>query len=245
MLRDYEKLMNKKAINILKIDKVNFSYPIHRWGFIKNRNITDGFSLLDISLSLYAGESVGIIGQNGSGKSTLAKVISGVYQPDKGKIYSVGKKSPLIELGAGFDHELSAKENIYLYGLLIGISYGFLKMNYKDILKFSGLEKFENYPLRTFSSGMLARLAFSIATCFTPDLLIIDEALSVGDKEFIKISKSRINSLLNNGAAIVLISHDFEAIKLLTSTCIWLENGRIKEVGGSDFITDQYMKAVR
>ena len=236
--------MNKKVINILKINNVYFSYPTHHWRFIKKRNNSDGFSLFDINFSVQKGESIGIIGQNGSGKSTLAKVISGVYQPDKGNIYSVGKKSPLIELGAGFDHELSSKENIYLYGLLIGIPYGFLKMSYKDILKFSGLEKFEKYPLRTFSSGMLARLAFSIATCFTPDLLIIDEALSVGDKEFMKISKSRINSLLDNGAAIVLISHDFEAIKSLTSTCIWLENGRIKEVGSSDFITDQYMRAV-
>ncbi len=237
--------MDANKLPVVEIKNLFFSYPIIRKEKYTKERVLKTFSLFDISFTVKEGESIGIIGRNGSGKSTLAKIISGVYLPDSGSINLQGKIAPLLELGAGFDHELTAKENIFLYGLLIGISYKSLKSGYKSILNFSGLEKYENYPLRTFSSGMLARLAFAIATSFTPDVLIIDEVLSVGDKEFASMSKSRINSLLDAGSANIVISHDFEAIRTLTKTCIWLENGRIKNFGNSDHITKMYISEMR
>jgi ABC-2 type transport system ATP-binding protein/lipopolysaccharide transport system ATP-binding protein len=232
---------NSKIVkSVLEIKNLNFSFPKIPSSFYSHSSIKTTFALSEINLKIERGQSVGIIGRNGSGKSTMAKLIAGILIPDQGVITKRTKVAPLIELGAGFDHELTTKENIFLYGLLVGIPYGALKSNYTSILKFSGLSKFENYPLRAFSSGMLARLAFAISTSYGEGLILIDEALSVGDTDFSLESKRRIQSMISKGAASIIISHDLQTIKSLTTKCIRLESGKIKDMGPTNAVISRY-----
>lgn len=212
------------------------------FGFDRKLKENSRFSLSEITFRLSHGEALGIIGKNGSGKSTLVKLISGVLIPDTGKIESSGVIAPLIELGAGFDYEMTALENIFLYGALLGLPQSKLRESLKEIWQFSDLATFANEPLRTFSSGMVARLGFSIASVATPNLLIIDEILSVGDQEFAQKSRKKIEELLSGETACVLVSHDFDSIRDLTSRTIWLQEGKIREFGNSIEVTDKYMK---
>jgi ABC-type polysaccharide/polyol phosphate transport system ATPase subunit len=197
-----------------------------------------------INLVLHAGDKLGIIGGNGSGKSTLLKLISGVLQPSQGKVRVKGQIAPLIELGAGFDPLLSVLDNIWLYGVLMGFSHGEMKSRSAAILEFAELQAFATAPLKTLSSGMVARLGFAIATDVHPDILILDEVLSVGDERFKHKSMARINSLWNEQTTVLVVSHDLQFIKTACQSALWLEQGKIRFFGSAEAAVDCYIKSL-
>ena len=225
------------SLDLVSLENVSFSYG----NKVNRTTLPRQLTLDNISFSLKKGESLGIIGRNGSGKSTLAKLIAGIFEPDSGIVRKNGLIAPLIELGAGFEYELSARENLYLYGLLIGLDFKLLKQNEDLIFQFAELSAHRYMPLRFFSSGMVARLGFSIATILDPEILLIDEILSVGDKEFAAKSRKRIEQLIARGSCTILVSHDFDAIRTLTEKCLWIENGKVIQYGDSRSVTDNYM----
>lgn len=198
------------------------------------------WALKDVSFEVEQGEVVGIIGSNGAGKSTLLKVISGVMKPTKGKVQVGGAISPMIELGAGFDPELTARENIYLNGAILGYSKKFLDEKFDDIVEFSELRQFLDVPVKNFSSGMTAKLAFSIATVVNPEILIVDEILSVGDIKFQEKSKNKMMEMINGGTTVLYVSHSIESIKELCTKVVWLEHGVVQKVGKPNKICDEY-----
>jgi ABC-type polysaccharide/polyol phosphate transport system ATPase subunit len=198
----------------------------------------------EINLVMHAGDKLGIIGGNGSGKSTLLKLISGVLQPSQGKIRVKGQIAPLIELGAGFDPLLSVLDNIWLYGVLMGFSQGEMKARSAAILEFAELQAFATAPLKTLSSGMVARLGFAIATDVHPDILILDEVLSVGDERFKHKSMARINSLWNEQTTVLVVSHDLQFIKTACQSALWLEQGKIRFLGSAEAAVDCYIKSL-
>lgn len=199
------------------------------------------FRALDqVNLHIPRGEVIGIIGRNGAGKSTLLKIIAGVLLPTSGTVQINGKVAPMLELGAGFDLDLTARENIFLNGAILGYSKTFLQKKFADIVAFSELEKFIEQPLRTFSSGMLMRLAFSIATLVVPEVLIVDEILSVGDAHFQKKSEERMKSLMSGGTTVLMVSHSTTQIRELCSRAIWLEEGKVLMDGAADEICSAY-----
>ena len=199
-------------------------------------------ALSDVSIKIRPGEMVGIIGLNGSGKSTLLKIISGIYKPSLGTVHTNGVISPLIELGAGFDYDLTTKENIYLNGTTLGFSHQFIQDRYDEILDFAELRDFENVAIKNFSSGMVARLGFSIATLVKPDILIVDEILSVGDFLFQKKCEARIQELMAGGTTVLLVSHSIEQIESLCTRVLWLEHGKMRMVGDTKNVCDEYKK---
>lgn len=212
---------------ILRLIKGNLKY---------NRFI----ALEDINFDLYEGDILGIIGYNGAGKSTLLKLIAGVVYPTKGTVNVQGKIAPLIEVGAGFDPELTARENIFLNGAMLGYDKKILKESISKIIEFAELEKFENVPIKNFSSGMYARLGFAVATIINPDILIVDEVLSVGDFKFQEKCKGRILEMIESGTTIIMVSHD---INLIESTCnkvLWLEKGKQKHFGDTHNVCKAY-----
>ena len=185
----------------------------------------------DISFDIDKGEVVGIIGKNGAGKSTLLKIIAGVLKPTSGKVTVEGNIVPMLELGSGFDPELSGKENIYLNGAILGYSKEFLESKYDEILEFSELGQFIEMPIRNYSSGMLMRLAFSIATVVQPEILIVDEILAVGDEGFQKKSRARMMELMGGGTTVLFVSHNLSQIEEMCDRVIWLEDHEIKQIG--------------
>lgn len=199
------------------------------------------FALKDINFNVRKGESWGLIGKNGSGKSTLLKLISGIIKPYKGNITVQGSISPLIELGAGFDPELTARENIFLNGALLGYNKKFIIENFDKIVEFAELSEFIDIPLKNFSSGMSARLGFAIATITKPDILIVDEVLAVGDFAFQQKCKNRMEELLSGGTTLLFVSHSIEQVQELCQKAIWLEHGNIKAIGDTISIAQQYM----
>lgn len=211
-----------------------------RW--LKRRSISfaDFNALNNISFSIKEGETVGIIGANGAGKSTLLKVISRVIRPTYGRVFLRGRIAPLLELGAGFDYEMTGRENIFLNGAVLGFSRKDMANRLDRIVEFSGIVDFIDAPVRTYSSGMVARLGFAVATDVQPEVLVIDEILSVGDADFQKKSAARISEYHNNGSTILIVSHDAASIKKLCDQVIWLERGSIKMQGNPDDIVDQY-----
>lgn len=196
-------------------------------------------ALQNIDLEIKKGDILGIIGFNGAGKSTMLKVVSGILKPTKGSVSINGTIAPLIELGAGFDPELSGRENIYLNGAVLGISKKEMKNKIEEIIEFSELREFIDTPVKNYSSGMYARLGFSIATCIEPEILIVDEILSVGDYRFQEKSKKRIEDMMKKGTTIILVSHSIDDIKQLCNKVLWLEKGKIKDFGGLEII-EQY-----
>ena len=200
------------------------------------------WALKDIDFRINKGDVVGIIGANGAGKSTLLKVVSGVYKPTTGTVEVNGKISPMIELGAGFDPELTARENIYLNGAILGYSKGFLEQKFDDIVEFSELKDFLDVPIKNFSSGMVAKLAFSISTIVDPEVLIVDEILSVGDIKFQEKSKNKMMSMIEGGTTVLYVSHSIDSIKELCSKVIWLDHGKIVKMGNTKEICDEYYK---
>lgn len=193
-------------------------------------------ALQNIDLEVKKGDILGIIGFNGAGKSTMLKIVSGILKPTKGKVSINGTIAPLIELGAGFDPELSGRENIYLNGAVLGISRKEMDKKIEEIIEFSELREFIDTPVKNYSSGMYARLGFSIATCIEPEILIVDEILSVGDYKFQEKSKQRIEDMVRKGATIILVSHSIDDVKELCNKVLWLEKGQIKDFGGLEII---------
>lgn len=191
-------------------------------------------ALRDINVSINKGESVGLVGANGSGKSTLLKIIAGVLKPTTGTAKCLGNIAPLIELGAGFDHELTARENIFLNGALLGYSRKFLTDNFDEIINFAELEDFVDVPIKNYSSGMFARLGFSIATITKPDILIIDEILSVGDYRFQEKCEKRIAQLMEGDTTVLFVSHDMEQVKRICNRAVVLKHGNIIFDGSVD-----------
>ena len=197
-------------------------------------------ALEDISITIKKGEVIGLLGLNGAGKSTLLKVISGIIKPTNGEVNLNGRMAPLIELGAGFDPELTGRENIFLNGSLLGFSKKELNSKIQDIIDFSELGDFIDVPLKNYSSGMYARLGFSIATIYEPDILIIDEVLSVGDFHFQEKSLNKIKEMINNKTTVLFVSHDVEQVKSICGKAIWLEKGKIRKVGEAKDVCLEY-----
>lgn len=208
----------------------------------KKKKNEDFWALKDISFNIGKGEVVGLIGSNGAGKSTLLKVVSGVMKPTKGKVKVKGVISPMIELGAGFDGNLTARENIYLNGAILGYSKEFLDDKFDEIVEFSELKDFLDVPVKNFSSGMTAKLAFSIATIVNPEILIVDEILSVGDIKFQEKSKRKMMEMIKGGTTVLYVSHSLESIKDLCTKVVWLEHGKVVKMGDTNKICDAYYK---
>ena len=196
-----------------------------------------------VSFDIYRGEIVGIIGTNGSGKSTLLKIISGALNPSSGEVVVDKKKIQLLTLGAGFDMELSAKENVYLNGAILGYNRAQMNEYYDDLVEFSELEEFMDVPIKNFSSGMLARLAFSIATIGKPDILIVDEVLSVGDFRFQEKCEKRIQGMMKEDTTILFVSHSIDQVKKICKRAIWIEKGHIRDDGPSDIVGTEFERA--
>lgn len=207
----------------------------------KKENKNTFWALKDISVTINEGEVVGFIGANGAGKSTLLKIVAGVMKPTKGKVLAYGNICPMIELGAGFDPQLTARENIYLNGAVMGYSKELIDSKFNEIVEFSELEDFLDVPVQNFSSGMSARLAFSIATIVEPEILIVDEILSVGDIAFQRKSEEKMLSMINGGTTVLYVSHSIEAIKKICDKVVWIEHGAIQKIGGKE-ICDEYFK---
>ena len=199
--------------------------------------------LQDVSFEVYKGETLGLIGVNGSGKSTMLKIIAGVMKPTCGSVKTSGVIAPLIELGAGFDFDLTAKENVFLNGTLLGYTREYLEEHYEEIVEFSELDQFMDVPVKNFSSGMFSRLAFAVATIGQPDILIVDEVLSVGDFHFQQKCEARINRMKENGATILFVSHNMEQVRNLCSRIVWLEHGRVRSIGDADELCREYQEA--
>lgn len=196
--------------------------------------------LNDINIDIYKGEVIGIIGRNGSGKSTLLKIISGILKPTKGQVKIYGNVVPMLELGSGFDYELTGRENIYLNGSILGYTENYLNSKMDEIIEFSELGQFIDEPIRNYSSGMLMRLAFSIAAVVEPDILIVDEILAVGDQNFQAKSKKRMMELMGGGTTVLFVSHDLGQIRNMCNRVVWLDNSRVKMQGKVDQVCDAY-----
>ncbi|ACD51472.1 teichoic acid ABC transporter ATP-binding protein [Clostridium botulinum] len=197
-------------------------------------------ALNNVNLSIKKGEVVGFIGLNGAGKSTLLKVVSRVQKPTTGNVVINGKVSPLLELGAGFDNDLTGRENIYLNGLILGYNREFISKKVDEIINFAELKEFIDVPIKNYSSGMKARLGFSIATVSVPEILIVDEVLSVGDGRFRKKSEERMLELIKSDATVLFVSHSLAQIRRLCTKVVWLEKGEIKMIGDTKEICDSY-----
>ncbi len=196
--------------------------------------------LQDISFSVKKGESVGIIGHNGAGKSTILKIITGIIKPTAGSVMVKGSVAPLLNLGAGFDYEATARENIHLNGAILGYTKKELKEKFSSIVEFAGLEEYIDVPIKNFSSGMVARLGFAIAIDVEPDILLVDEILSVGDENFRVKCSQKIEELQRKGVTCIIVSHSLQQIKKLCQRAVWIEKGEIVAVGDSGEICDRY-----
>lgn len=197
-------------------------------------------ALKHVSFLVEKGETLGLIGRNGAGKSTMLKVISGILKPTEGRVVCHGNVVPMLELGSGFDFDLTGRENIFLNGAILGYSEEFLCAKYDEIAEFSELGQFIETPIRNYSSGMLARLAFSIATVVRPEILIVDEILSVGDAQFQEKSKERMMELMGGGTTVLFVSHSISQVREMCSRVIWLEQGAVKMIGESNEVCDGY-----
>ena len=202
------------------------------------------WALTDVDFQVKRGEVVGLVGTNGAGKSTLLKVVAGVYKPTKGNVQAYGNICPMIELGAGFDLELTAKENIFLNGAIMGYSKKFLEDSYDSIVEFSELHNFMEVPVKNFSSGMMARLAFSVATITDPEILIVDEILSVGDAAFQIKSEQKMLSMIQGGTTVLYVSHSIESIRRLCTRVAWLDHGKLVMFDETNKVCDAYMESL-
>lgn len=197
----------------------------------------------DVSFNVEKGETLGLIGTNGAGKSTILKLISGILKPTEGSIIARGNIVPMLELGAGFDLELTGKENIYLNGAILGYSKEYLESKYDEIVDFAEIREFIDMPIRNYSSGMMARLAFSIASVVQPEILIVDEILAVGDVKFQEKSFKRMQELMSGGATVLFVSHDLNKIEEMCDHVVWLDKGVVKQYGTAKTVCKAYKKA--
>ena len=217
-----------------------YLYEQYRFILHFSRHNFTFWALKDVSFEVFKGEVVGIIGRNGSGKSTLLKIIAGLFRPTEGSVRVQGSIVPMLELGSGFDPELTGRENVFLNGAILGYSKEFLKERFPEILEFSELGDFINMPLKTYSSGMMMRLAFSVATIVEPEILIVDEILAVGDEAFQKKSRSKMMELMGGGTTVLYVSHSLEQIRELCNRVIWLDSGKIVMQGAAEDVCDAY-----
>ena len=238
--------------NMIEVDNVSmrFNLGIEK-GFSLKQWFVDFFSgkkkppqkdfwaLTDVGFTVKKGEVVGFLGSNGAGKSTLLKIVAGVMKPTKGEVRAFGNICPMIELGAGFDSQLTARENIYLNGAIMGYSKELIDSKFQEIVDFSELHDFLEVPVQNFSSGMVARLAFSVATIVEPEILIVDEILSVGDIAFQAKSMDKMLSMIGGGTTVLFVSHSVEQIRKMCDTVVWLDHGKIVKIGGKE-ICDEY-----
>ncbi len=236
---------------VIKVDHVSMKFNLasekfdsFKEYFIKSLkkqvSYNEFWALKDVSFEIYKGDSLGLIGLNGSGKSTMLKTIAGVLKPTNGSVQVNGSVAPLIELGAGFDFDLTASENIYLNGALLGYSRDVMKTYYDDIVEFSELQNFMDVPVKNFSSGMVSRLAFAIATIGTPDILIVDEVLSVGDFRFQQKCEERIRRMMEAGTTILFVSHSIDQVMSICNKIVWLDHGNVKRFGDAEAICQEY-----
>jgi ABC-2 type transport system ATP-binding protein len=236
---------------VIEISNINLTYRVlmNRRGSIRDlfkeavagrARIVNYVALQDVSFTVDAGEVVAILGRNGAGKSTLLKILAGVLPPTQGTVKVTGAIAPMIELGAGFHPEMTGAENVVFYSALMMRDIKKVKARVADIGEWAGVSDHMNFPLRTFSSGMIARLAFSTATDVQPEVLLIDEVLAVGDAEFKEKSSARMTQLITSGAAVVLVSHDMAAVRRLANRAIWLENGHVRMSGEANEVVDAY-----
>lgn len=243
--------MEENVQNIIEINNVsmNFRLPKDRIANLKEFIIKslkkkvqyrEFVALHNVSFNVKKGEVVGLVGHNGAGKSTLLKIISGILKPSQGSANVYGKVVPMLELGSGFDVDMSGRENVFLNGAILGYSEQFLKEKYDEIVAFSEIGEFIDIPLRNYSSGMIARLAFSIATVVEPEVLIVDEILSVGDANFQEKSHKRMMELMNGGATVILVSHNLNQIRSMCSRVGWLDHGTLKMFGDAQTVCDAY-----
>ena len=240
--------MNNVIISIKDVS-MHFNLMVERVDSIKEYVLklvkgklfyNDFTALSHVSFDIHQGEIVGLVGLNGAGKSTLLKIIAGVIKPTEGFVEVKGSIAPLIEVGAGFDPELTARENIYLNGAILGHNEKFMDSKFDEIVDFAELRNFIDVPVKNFSSGMYARLGFSIATMVQPDILIVDEVLSVGDYRFQEKCEKRIQCMIDQGVTVVLVSHDIGLIKKLCTNVVWLEHGGIKDIGNTGVVCKEY-----
>lgn len=197
-------------------------------------------ALEHVSFEVKKGETLGLIGRNGAGKSTMLKVISGILKPTEGSVKVSGNIVPMLELGSGFDFDLTGRENIFLNGAILGYSEKFLKAKYEEIVAFSELGQFIEMPIRNYSSGMLARLAFSVASMVEPEVLIVDEILSVGDADFQEKSRKRMLEMMGGGTTVLFVSHNIQQVKEMCNRVVWLEHGQVKAIGKSNEVCNEY-----
>lgn len=203
------------------------------------------FAVRDVNFQIREGEAWGLVGMNGSGKSTLLKTISGIIRPYRGKASVHGTVAPLIELGAGFDQECTARENIFLNGCVLGYSKKFMEAHFEEIVAFAELEQFLDSPLKNYSSGMRARLGFAVATMVKPDILIVDEVLAVGDYKFRQKCEKRMKELLDGGTTLLYVSHNIEEVKRLCDHAVWLDHGEARMIGAAKEVCDAYMTEMK
>ena len=197
-------------------------------------------ALKHVSFDVKRGEVMGLIGHNGAGKSTMLKVISGILKPTEGSVIVRGNVAPMLELGSGFDFDMTGRENIFLNGAILGYSEDFLKSKYDEIVAFSEIGQFIDVPLRNYSSGMIARLAFSVATVIVPEVLIVDEVLSVGDASFQEKSRARMMELMSGGTTVLFVSHSLPQIREMCNRVAWLEHGEVQMYGETQAVCDAY-----
>ncbi len=226
----------EKKIRSLKEAVIRQLTAHHRSGFL--------YSLRDVSLTIHPGEAVGIIGANGAGKSTLLRVAAGIISPSEGVVVTRGTLAPVMELGTGFEAELSGRENIFFNGALLGCSRAYMRSRLDEIISFAGLEPFIDAPVRTYSTGMVARLAFAVATAIEAETILLDEILAVGDETFRGQCDERIMRFVRNGATIVLVSHDLDELQSLCPRAIWIMDGRVMDDGASSEIVSRYREFV-
>ena len=227
--RLYQEKVDSLKEYFVKIIKQDLQYKEHQ-------------ALRNISFQVKKGEIMGIVGFNGAGKSTLLKIVAGVMKPTSGNVKVKGYMAPLIELGAGFDENLTGRENIFLYGSLLGHSSRYMREKEESIIQFAELNEFIDVPVKNYSSGMKARLGFSIATCVEPDVLIVDEVLSVGDYKFQQKCHYRMQQLLGGGTTVLFVSHSLSEVEKLCTRIIWLEKGQIKMIGNTSEVLNEFKK---
>ncbi|WP_297417357.1 ABC transporter ATP-binding protein [Clostridium sp.] len=236
---------------MIKIENVSMTYKMtydkiksikeYIMTFVKGNLKYEEFNAIsDVSFEVKKGEVIGLIGRNGAGKSTMLKIISGILKPTKGRVTVSGNIVPMLELGSGFDSDLTGRENIFLNGAILGYSKKFLLEKYDEIVEFSELGKFIDVPIRNYSSGMLMRLAFSIATVVNPEILIVDEILAVGDENFQQKSKARMLELMSGGTTVLFVSHSLSQIREMCNRVIWLDGGKVKMIGDTKKVCDAY-----
>jgi lipopolysaccharide transport system ATP-binding protein len=250
----YQELLSPKDVIRLEAASVRYRVPQERIGTFKEYIIrrVQGklthrtfWALNDVSFGVQRGEVFGLIGQNGAGKSTLLKLIARVLQPSKGRVLVAGKVAPLLEMGAGFHPELTGRENIYLNGAMLGNTRREMAKKFNQIVDFAELWDFIDAPIRTYSSGMWARLGFSVATDVDADVLIVDEVLSVGDDSFQRKSTERIEAFREKGVTILLVTHNMALVKKICQRAAWLDQGKLVDIGSVDVVVDRYLQSVR